>query len=380
MLTGLSQISNLDLLDRPHQPNALGMRRSNLARPAEEGLEIIDRCPYVYIAWSDDASQPCLRAVHGVRVGPHVYFHGARVGQKSQVVGRAVVLQAAETIASIPSYFTDPERACPATTFYRSVQIEGHAELVPEGPEKADAMQALMRQFQPEGGHLEICERDPGYQKALRTVSVVRVRAERMQSKANFGQAKPLATQRTIIEALWNRGEAKDPETIELMRSACARDPAPAWLTTNQCTLHGWASPAHAAEVAAHLESAYWNEGVTRQAILTAHLESSAWVIAKDGNGKLVGTARAVSDGAKHAWIYDVWVMPTHRGAGIATALLELLLKHPRVRGARLAHLCTKDAQPLYRRLGFVEASVSRNPHMVRAAEGSDHAPVPRGD
>ena len=67
--------------------------------------------------------------------------------------------------------------------------------------------------------------------------------------------------------------------------------------------------------------------------------------------------ARALSDGAKCAWVWDVVVREELRGRGLGKAVMRLLLDHPRVRTARVVRLQTRDAQGLYRQLGFVEAS-----------------------
>ena len=48
-------------------------------------------------------------------------------------------------------------------------------------------------------------------------------------------------------------------------------------------------------------------------------------------------------------------VAPEWRGCGLGQAVMRLCLDHPRVRGAARVHLQTRDAQPLYRKLGFIE-------------------------
>jgi ribosomal protein S18 acetylase RimI-like enzyme len=67
----------------------------------------------------------------------------------------------------------------------------------------------------------------------------------------------------------------------------------------------------------------------------------------------LVATARANSDGARHAYVADVAVAPEYRGRGLGDAVVRLLLEHPAVRGAGLVRLATADAQPFYERFGF---------------------------
>lgn len=111
------------------------------------------------------------------------------------------------------------------------------------------------------------------------------------------------------------------------------------------------------------LADAYWNDVFDVQQIAEAHRGSSAWVCAHDQTGKLVASARAISDGVKHAWIYDVIVAAELRGSGVGAAIMRLLLDHPRVRGCAFVHLGTRDAQTFYQRLGFVDHSTIVRPY-----------------
>lgn len=345
------------------------MRRPKLALTLADGIDMLKHAPYVHFAWSDSDGQMCLRAMHTAVYEDLLIFHGGKTGEKSDIVGRPVVAQFQEVLAVIPSYFTDPERACPATTFYRSVQAKGVVESIEDPAIKAGALSALMVQFQPEGGYVAIDSQDPRYRKAVATVQVWALPLDQISAKANLGQGKPVAVRTKIVQGLWARAADRDLETIEHMRAATALDPAPAaFIGTNECTLHAWAPPEDAAIVARHLAPAYWNEGTSVEQITQAHLASDAWVVARAPDGTIVGTARAISDDAKHAWVYDVWTAPEFRNRGLATALLRLLVDHGRVRNTRRQHLCTKDAQPLYRKLGFEEGRVSRHPYMVRQA------------
>jgi GNAT superfamily N-acetyltransferase len=85
-----------------------------------------------------------------------------------------------------------------------------------------------------------------------------------------------------------------------------------------------------------------------------AHLGSQAWVVACERDERIVGSARAVSDGARFAWLMDVIVAPEHRGRGIGQALVHALLEHPVLRGVAYIGLRTRDAHGLYTRFGFV--------------------------
>lgn len=108
-----------------------------------------------------------------------------------------------------------------------------------------------------------------------------------------------------------------------------------------------------AREVEPLVSDVYWNLAHEPGRMAAAHLGSTAWVVARDAAGHLVGTARALSDGAKAAWIYDVVVVEEARGTGVGTRLMRTLLAHPALRGVRFVHLSTRDADPFYERLGF---------------------------
>lgn len=342
------------------------MRRAHLETTRDEALQVLDEVPYAHLAWSQD-DQAHLRALHVVRVGDQVVFHGAASGEKMMIVDREVVLEAEEVLCSVPSYFTDPQRACPATTFYRSVQVRGVVRVVEDPGLKALAMGALMRRFQPEGKYRALDPHDPLYANALATVAILALPLEQVTGKSNLAQSKPEAVRAKIVQGLWQRGAVRDPEVIERLRAAVARDPGrDLFVAPTGYTAHVWAPPGEAAAVARALSSQYWNVGVSQEELVRAHLDATAWVVAREAGGRIVATARAVSDGAKHAWIYDVWTDEAHRGRGVAQALLRVLLGHPRVRGAKWVHLLTKDAQGLYRKLGFEDRGPARNPEMVR--------------
>jgi GNAT superfamily N-acetyltransferase len=62
-----------------------------------------------------------------------------------------------------------------------------------------------------------------------------------------------------------------------------------------------------------------------------------------------------VTDYATFAWIADVFVLPEHRGRGLAKWLMEVVLAHPQLQGFRRWVLSTKDAHGVYERFGFIK-------------------------
>jgi len=154
-----------------------------------------------------------------------VYFHGSKQGEKMAGIAadpRAefVVYQAH---AFIPSYFTEPYLACPATVFFRSVRIRGTVAQVEEPAEKASALAALLRNMQPEGGHSPIDASDPRYASSLRGVAVMRLDPESLTGKFKFGQNVPEKKRENIAERLLERGLPGDPDTVERIRGGGAR-------------------------------------------------------------------------------------------------------------------------------------------------------------
>ncbi len=105
-------------------------------------------------------------------------------------------------------------------------------------------------------------------------------------------------------------------------------------------------------------ESSYWARGrpldVQSAAIANSLLVVGAYHDAGAGAGPVqVGFARMVTDLATFAWLCDVYVLDEHRGGGLGTAMVRLIVEHPAVIGVRLQLLGTADAHGLYARFGY---------------------------
>jgi GNAT superfamily N-acetyltransferase len=81
----------------------------------------------------------------------------------------------------------------------------------------------------------------------------------------------------------------------------------------------------------------------------------AAWRVVgayRRGSGRLVGFARAVSDGMAIAYLADVFVDPEVRGRGLGGALVRAMIDDgPGAEFRWLLH--TDDAHGLYRKFGF---------------------------
>lgn len=66
-----------------------------------------------------------------------------------------------------------------------------------------------------------------------------------------------------------------------------------------------------------------------------------------------VGYLRAVTDGVTFAWLCDVVVAPTHRGAGLGKAMVRFAVGQPHLSGLKRWVLATRDAHGVYAAEGF---------------------------
>src|SRR4029079_1687629 len=139
-----------------------------------------------------------------------------------------------------------------------------------------------------EGGHVPIHFDTPMYQNAVRGVLVLGVRTANLTGKAKLGQNRQPHEVKSIMDQLWQRGAPGDARAIALMfeyhaetaRPERFRGPAGTWLWP---TL----APADVEAAVDLLEGQYWTQGVARSVLAKAQLGASAWLGARDEQGRL---------------------------------------------------------------------------------------------
>jgi len=102
------------------------------------------------------------------------------------------------------------------------------------------------------------------------------------------------------------------------------------------------------------LVGSYWAKGIPR-AVVERAIRHSLCFGAFAGD-RQVGFTRVISDFATHAYVSDVFVLPSHRSRGVGKALMAAVRAHPDLQGLRRWTLFTRDAHHLYRKFGFGEA------------------------
>lgn len=115
-----------------------------------------------------------------------VYMHSHPIGEKIENIKRnsKVGFEVDSYVCFLPSYYFHPTDASQADTLYISVVIKGNAAFVQDPDEKANALNALMKKYQKEGGY-ESLSSNMG---SVREVTVLKVVPDQIRGKYKIGQ------------------------------------------------------------------------------------------------------------------------------------------------------------------------------------------------
>jgi len=180
--------------------------------------EVLDKAEYGTLALCHD-NDPYAVPLNFVRIEKNIYFHGALKNKKMKMLEQNphVSFSVVESYSIIASFFSSTEGlACPATHFFKSVSIDGVAEVVENREEKAMMFEAMMQKLQPEGGYKDFS--DEAYDKALKATAVVKIVPSTVSCKFKFGQHLDEERFAMILEHLKERNTKIDNKTIEMMK------------------------------------------------------------------------------------------------------------------------------------------------------------------
>lgn len=115
-----------------------------------------------------------------------IYMHSHPFGEKIENIKRnsRVGFEVDSYVCFLPSYYFHPTDASQADTLYISIVIKGNAAIVREPDEKANALNALMKKYQKEGGY-ESLSSNMG---SVREVTVLKVVPDQIRGKYKIGQ------------------------------------------------------------------------------------------------------------------------------------------------------------------------------------------------
>ncbi|MBU6229540.1 MAG: GNAT family N-acetyltransferase [Cyanobacteria bacterium REEB459] len=117
--------------------------------------------------------------------------------------------------------------------------------------------------------------------------------------------------------------------------------------------------------------AAFWARDRSEQDMAAAIAHSHPVVTAWDRQ-RLMGFARATSDGVFRATIWDVVIDPDYQGSGLGRKMVETLVSHPHMSRVERIYLMTTNQQGFYHRIGFQE-----NPSTTLVLYGSRVEPLP---
>lgn len=192
------------------------MRRAELAAH-DEGLfqELTSEVLAGYLGLVDVHGIPRVIALNFAALDHDIYFHGALGGEKYELLQKspAAGFTIVKEYSYIPSHWSAPRYACPATQFFKSIEIKGTCGLVNDPLEKARALQTLMEKHQPEGEYEPINAELPQYATAIAHVGVYRIKCGSWTGKVKFGQNEPEKLRRIFVAKLRARGGPHDEAT-----------------------------------------------------------------------------------------------------------------------------------------------------------------------
>jgi len=115
-----------------------------------------------------------------------VYMHSHPFGEKIENIKRnsKVGFEVDSYVCFLPSYYFHPTDASQADTLYVSVVIKGNASIVQNKDEKAEALNALMKKYQKEGGYDSLSSN----MVSVREVTVLKVVPDQIRGKYKIGQ------------------------------------------------------------------------------------------------------------------------------------------------------------------------------------------------
>lgn len=193
------------------------MKKTFEITDAELIAETLNNAEYGVLALCGD--KPYAVPVNFVYLEEAIYFHGSPKGKKMGIIKQnsCVSFNVTTDATIIPSYFSSKENiACPASTFYKSITLDGNAEIIDNRDEVAQVFAAMMGKLQPEGRYQSFDSSE--YDKQFSALAVVKVRVNNISAKFKFGQNLNRERFNMVVRNLEERGTRLDILTAEAMK------------------------------------------------------------------------------------------------------------------------------------------------------------------
>jgi len=184
-------------------------------RSKEKIKEFLDKEHVGRIASIDKNGYPQIIPMNFVFLGDAIYMHSHTKGEKLENVTRneKVGFEVDRELEFLPSYFEDPKDASLADTLYISVVIKGKGEIVKDRNEKTNALNGLMKKYQPEGKYEPISSE----MEVLDEVAVIKITPDSMRGKYKIGQNERTEARMELAKKILERNSPTAKETLKIM-------------------------------------------------------------------------------------------------------------------------------------------------------------------
>jgi len=174
------------------------------------------------IASLDEDGYPQIIPMNFVFIDNVIYMHSHTKGEKLQNIQKndKVGFEVDKNLEFLPSYFSDPNDASVADTFYISVVMKGKAAIVTDKKEKTLALNRLMEKYQPEGGYDPINTQ----MSVLDNVAVIKINPNSIRGKYKIGQNLKNDAKIEMARKIFERNSATSKNTLEIMGFSISND------------------------------------------------------------------------------------------------------------------------------------------------------------
>ena len=186
-----------------------------IIRSKNKIIEFLNQESTGRIASVDENGFPQIIPMNFVFLEDSIYMHSHVKGEKIDNIKRnsKVGFEIDKNLEFLPSYFSDPDDASLADTFYISVVIKGEASLIEDNDEKILALNGLMKKYQPEGKYLPM----KADMSVLERTAVIKIVPKEMNGKYKIGQNMNKEERMDIANKILERNSSTAEKTLEIM-------------------------------------------------------------------------------------------------------------------------------------------------------------------
>ncbi len=169
-----------------------------------------------------EGGAPLAGWTNAPRLGPgHFMVHLASNDPQAEALsdGCTAWLSFSEILSTIPSHWLDAQDASRATSLYLHAEFTCVARVLENGPAAFEALEGLMRHFQPEGRHLPLHGHEAFYRPKTADLKVALLEVQSARTKWKVGQVWTPERRRAVLKELKQRGRPEDQRSAAEMEA-----------------------------------------------------------------------------------------------------------------------------------------------------------------